>query len=138
MTLEFLKNWTTLRMFSWDLSKNFEFRIFCGTWKDASFLKNVATMHRFLLFSIVLITNIEESLKNPVSFKIPINHFISRASFYTPWKYQKDSGFLMFSGGIERGQWQVCVNILSYYLVSANWKSINNTVCYFFLRWISY
>ena len=27
------------------------------------------------------------------------------ASFYTPWRHQKISGFLMFSGGIERDQW---------------------------------
>ena len=26
-------------------------------------------------------------------------------SFYIPWKHQKTSGFLMFSGGIERDQW---------------------------------
>ena len=25
--------------------------------------------------------------------------------FYTPWKYQKTSDFLTFSGGIERDQW---------------------------------
>ena len=25
--------------------------------------------------------------------------------FYTPWKHQKTSGFLMFSGGIEVEQW---------------------------------
>ena len=31
-----------------------------------------------------------------------ITHFISSASFYTPWKDKKTSGFLMFSGGIER------------------------------------
>ena len=26
-------------------------------------------------------------------------------SFYTPWKYEKTSRFLIFSGGIERDQW---------------------------------
>ena len=25
--------------------------------------------------------------------------------FYTPWKDQKTSGFLIFSGGIERNNW---------------------------------
>ena len=27
---------------------------------------------------------------------------MSLVSFYTAWKYQKTSGFLIFSGGIER------------------------------------
>ena len=30
---------------------------------------------------------------------------LSLISFYTPWKHQKTSGFLMFSGGIERDYW---------------------------------
>ena len=30
--------------------------------------------------------------------------FMSRIPFYTPWKHQKTSGFLMFSRGIERDQ----------------------------------
>ena len=28
------------------------------------------------------------------------------ASFYTRWKYLEISGFLMFSAGIDRDQWQ--------------------------------
>ena len=32
-------------------------------------------------------------------------HFMPLVSFYTPWKYQKTSSFLIFSGGIERDQW---------------------------------
>ena len=30
---------------------------------------------------------------------------MSLVSFYTPWKHQKTSGFLMFSGGIEKEHW---------------------------------
>ena len=30
--------------------------------------------------------------------------FMPLVSFDTPWKYQKTSGFRMFSGGIERDQ----------------------------------
>ena len=26
-------------------------------------------------------------------------------SFYTPWRYEKKQSFLMFSGGMERDQW---------------------------------
>ena len=29
-------------------------------------------------------------------------HFIALVSFDTPWKHEKTSGFLMFSGGVER------------------------------------
>ena len=43
-----------------------------------------------------------------LSFK-PIKYwlicFILLVSFDTPWKLQKTFGFLMFSGGIERGKW---------------------------------
>ena len=34
-----------------------------------------------------------------------LTHFMPLAFFYTPWKHQKTSGFLIFSGGIERDQW---------------------------------
>ena len=34
-----------------------------------------------------------------------LTHFMPLISFYTPWKHQKTSDFLMFSGGIERDQW---------------------------------
>ena len=32
-------------------------------------------------------------------------HFMPLVSFYTSWKHQKISGFLMFLGGIERDHW---------------------------------
>ena len=34
-----------------------------------------------------------------------LNPFHATLAFYTPWKHQKTSGFLMFSGVIERDQW---------------------------------
>ena len=34
-----------------------------------------------------------------------LTHFMPLVSFYTPSKHQKTFGFLMFLGGIERGQW---------------------------------
>ena len=37
--------------------------------------------------------------------KDTLTHFISLVSFYIPWKYQTTRGFLIFSGGIERGPW---------------------------------
>ena len=43
---------------------------------------------------LILVTNFINSL----------THFMPLSSFYTPWKYQKTSDFLMFSGGIEGGQ----------------------------------
>ena len=36
---------------------------------------------------------------------VVVTHVMSLLFFYTPWKYQKVSGFLMFSGGIERNHW---------------------------------
>ena len=37
---------------------------------------------------------------------IALTYFTLLVSFYTPWKYGKTRGFPMFSGGIERDQWQ--------------------------------
>ena len=43
------------------------------------------------------------------SLRMVLTHFIPLVSFYTLWKHQKTfgetSGFLMFSGGIERYHW---------------------------------
>ena len=46
-----------------------------------------------------------------------LTHFIPLVSFYTPWKHQKTSGFL-FSGGIERAQWQKII-----WIISVQWNS---------------
>ena len=35
----------------------------------------------------------------------PVTHFIPLIFFYTPWKRWKTSGYLMFSGSIERDYW---------------------------------
>ena len=35
----------------------------------------------------------------------PISHFSPVSHFYTPWKRQKNKGFLTFSGGIEMRHW---------------------------------
>ena len=40
-----------------------------------------------------------------VTFLKELTHFVPLISFDTPWKHQKTSGFLMFSGGITRDQW---------------------------------
>ena len=40
-------------------------------------------------------------------FRSPVlTHFMSLVSFNTPWKHQKTSSFLMFSGGIQKDQWR--------------------------------
>ena len=49
-----------------------------------------------------------------------LTYFMPLVSFYTPWKHQKTSGFLMFSGGIERDQWHeigqvILTKIIHYY-----------------------
>ena len=37
-------------------------------------------------------------------FTVLLIHFMTLVSFYTSLKHQKTSGFLMFSGGIEKEQ----------------------------------
>ena len=37
-----------------------------------------------------------------LNFNITLSHFTSLFSFYTPWKHQRISGFLMFSRGLQR------------------------------------
>ena len=39
------------------------------------------------------------------SIHLKLTNFIPLVSFYSLWKRHKNSGFLMFSGGIERDQW---------------------------------
>ena len=42
--------------------------------------------------------------KSLVTELIQLSYFMPMISFYTPSKDQKIRGFLMFSGGLERGQ----------------------------------
>ena len=42
---------------------------------------------------------------NIVFLLLSITHFQPMFPFYTPWKHQKTSGFLMFAGGIEVEDW---------------------------------
>ena len=42
---------------------------------------------------------------DPYAKETKLIHFMPLVSFYTPSKHQKTFGFLMFLGGIERGQW---------------------------------
>ena len=44
-------------------------------------------------------------------------HFMSLVFFYTPWKYQTISGFLMFSSGIERDQWYEMDQVLDIAII---------------------
>ena len=47
-----------------------------------------------------------------------LKHFIPLVSLYTPWKYKKTKSILMFSGGLERGQWRETVKRTN----ALNWK----------------
>ena len=57
-----------------------------------------------------------------------LNHFQPKFHFYTLWKYQKSSGFLMFSGGIKVEYWlkmgqnkgKRCYRSCFCYLLNAN------------------
>ena len=50
---------------------------------------------KFIIQSLFCLVNVSSSS----------THFIPLVSFNTSWKHQKISGFIMFSGGIERNQW---------------------------------
>ena len=43
-----------------------------------------------------------------------LTHFMPLVFLYTPWKHQKTSAFLMFSGGIERDQWHEIGLVVSF------------------------
>ena len=70
---------------------------------------------KYILFSVYLIdwffsfTNIHTIFHKQRFFSTPphccLIHFMPLISFDTPWKHQKTSGFLMFSGGMKRDQW---------------------------------
>ena len=49
---------------------------------------------------------------------LSLTHYMSVVSSYTPWKYQKTRGFLMFSEGLEKYQW------LERVKSSAKWSSL--------------
>ena len=64
-------------------------------------------MFVFIFQKLVGIVLIPQKAQNELfidvlSNRFSLTHFMPRVSFYTPWKQQKTSGFLMFSGGIER------------------------------------
>ena len=50
------------------------------------------------------------------------NNVMPQFFFYTPWKHQKASGFLMFSRGIERDQWHEIGYCVSLCIQSKCWK----------------
>ena len=61
--------------------------------------------------------------------RIILIHFMPLISYYTPRKYQKASSFLIFSGNIERGQWNKLI-LCKYTKISPNflvWKFIRNS-----------
>ena len=76
--------------------------------------------------SAVVKNNSLES-KTPFSVLNALTHFMPLVSFYTAWKHQKTSGFLMFSGGIERDQWhEMGYNLLgNYFFLSQKYYLLN-------------
>ena len=58
----------------------------------------------FLKISICLAFNELRNLK--VNKTKALIHFMSPLSSHTPWKHQKTRSCLMFSGGVEKEQWQ--------------------------------
>ena len=64
-----------------------------------------------------------------------LTYFIPLASFGTPWKHQKTSGFLMFSGRIEREQWHEAVNQFRKKAPSKMYDRVVNTALCLSLSW---
>ena len=61
----------------------------------------------FILFIVncVSFTNIETLYEVHIWFFVnALTHLMLLISFYSPWKQQKISGFIMFSGGIGKDQ----------------------------------
>ena len=56
-----------------------------------------------MLFCVELSTDFWDSFRR--SFKNTLIHLVALISFDTPWKHQKTSGFLIFSGCMKRDQW---------------------------------
>ena len=52
---------------------------------------------------VVALVSLEDASKNV--FSVWLFLFMPPICFYTTWKYQKTTGFLMFSGGLETKQW---------------------------------
>ena len=48
-----------------------------------------------------------------------LTHFMPLVFFYTPWK-QQARGFLMFSGGIEKDQWNE-IELKFWYILTSAW-----------------
>ena len=79
----------------------------------------IVSMKRFhlidFLFEPIAIHEVFENTSFLLVNAFCISHFMPLTSFDTPWKHQKTSGFLMFSGGIKRDQWHEMGYALNWY-----------------------
>ena len=72
---------------------------------------SIKTLQFFIAFFIAMTHNINETdWCLPIGFSKNIRnsdltHFSSMSQFYNPWKHQKTTGFLTYSGGIEMWHW---------------------------------
>ena len=82
-----------------------------------------------MLLCVIKTSIIKKAKKKPVLHVLLFNPLkwskIKIIFLYTPWKYQKASGFLIFSGDIER---RPCISIISIMVnvnvVSENFKKL--------------
>ena len=82
-----------------------------------------------MLLPVIKFSIIKKAKKKPVLHVLLFNPLkwskIKIIFLYTPWKYQKASGFLIFSGDIER---RPCISIISIMVnvnvVSENFKKL--------------
>ena len=93
--LEFYTNLSNLINFYLPLKKHKSMVSYCFLWNRSkpiylNSLKFYTKFRKVSQFRVWFILN---------------SYFMPLVSFYIPWKYQKMSNFLMFSGGTERNQW---------------------------------
>ena len=93
--LEFYANLSNLINFYLPLKKHQSMVPYCFLWNRSKWI---------YLNSLKFYTKFRKVSQFRVWF-ILNSYFMPLVSFYIPWKYQKTSNFLMFSGGIERNQW---------------------------------
>ena len=67
--------------------------------------KRVINLILFQNLHSVIPLSLEFTARLTYDLKTDLTYFMSLVSFYALWKHQKIYGFLMFSEGIERDQW---------------------------------
>ena len=99
------------------------------TWEEPS-IKSIPGNYGFFVYKESLMSILLEPVilllssgrSKVMSFSSTFSQFHATGSFYSPWKYQKTRGFLMFLAGIESEQWHEMVNPFVASVTILCWK----------------